>query len=112
MLNLIKLSEQGCELGLHGSLGTSTNAMHLLRDMHRAHTAVGIGDRFHYLSWEPRFTSNLLVVTKTTYDSTLGFAEHYGFRHSYCLPFQPFNFADGQAYAFLEIPLNVMDATL
>ena len=109
---LEKLEQQGCELGLHGSLGTSTDAMRLFHDMHWAHTAVGIGNRFHYLSWEPRRTPDLLAVSKTTYDSTLGFAEHYGFRHSYCLPFHPFNFADGQAYAFLEIPLNVMDATL
>ncbi len=46
------------------------------------------------------------------YDSTLGFAEHYGFRNSYCLPFRPFDFRTGQAHDFLEIPLNVMDTTL
>jgi peptidoglycan/xylan/chitin deacetylase (PgdA/CDA1 family) len=46
------------------------------------------------------------------YDSTLGFAEHYGFRHSYCLPFFPFDFTRGEAHSFLEIPLNVMDVTL
>ena len=47
-----------------------------------------------------------------SYDSTLGFAEHFGFRHSYCLPFYPYNFQTGAAHNFLEIPLNVMDTTL
>ena len=46
------------------------------------------------------------------YDSTLGFAEHFGFRNSYCHPFYPFNFDTGTEQPFLEIPLNLMDATL
>ena len=71
------------------------------------------GLRFHYLRWEPRQTPALVDVTdRFSYDSTLGFAEHFGFRHSYCLPFYPFNFQTGAAHNFLEIPLNVMDTTL
>ena len=46
------------------------------------------------------------------YDSTISFAEHFGFRNSYCLPFYPFSFVTSQEAGFLEIPLNVMDATL
>ncbi|UOQ76852.1 hypothetical protein MUN84_20530 [Hymenobacter sp. 5516J-16] len=64
------------------------------------------------MGWEPRITPVILDTLRYNYDSTLGFAEHYGFRNSYCLPFYPFNFASGEACRFLEIPLNVMDATL
>ena len=75
------------------------------------HNAFGL--RFHYLGWEPRITPSIVDATHgVCYDSTLGFAEHFGFRHSYCQPFYPYNFATGSAHTFLEIPLNVMDTTL
>jgi hypothetical protein len=70
------------------------------------------GLRFHYLQWEPRITPGLVDNLAFEYDSTLGFAEHFGFRNSYCLPFYPFDFRKGKAFDFLEIPLNVMDVTL
>ncbi|RYY19981.1 MAG: hypothetical protein EOO36_04505 [Cytophagaceae bacterium] len=112
---LAQLAAQGCELGLHGSLGTAINDDQLEADVFEANTAFNV--RFHYLSWEPRQTIALLNDAEmkwfaVSYDSTLGFAEHYGFRHSYCQPFYPFNFAAGREANFLEIPLNVMDTTL
>ena len=109
---LEKLRELGCEIGLHGSIGTATDARHLVAEA--AHLALATpGLRFHYLRWEPRLTPAIVDGAKQIiYDSTLGFAEHFGFRHSYCHPFYPFNFATGGAHTFLEIPLNVMDATL
>ncbi len=106
------LKAQGCEISLHGSIGTATDAPHLVREVERLqHGAAGL--RFHYLRWEPRQTPALVDAANWfPYDSTLGFAEHFGFRNSYCHPFYPFNFATGSEHAFLEIPLNVMDATL
>ncbi|NVO85216.1 DUF7033 domain-containing protein [Hymenobacter terrestris] len=108
------LLQAGAEVALHGSIGTAIDEEQLLHEavkIYRSeHTAQGL--RFHYLSWEPRITPNLIDELTSAYDSTLGFAEHYGFRNSYCLPFQPFNFRTGKAYDFLEIPLNVMDTTL
>ena len=112
---LRQLVKQGCEVGLHGSIGTATNDDKLSNEAYKAFLNLQI--RFHYLSWEPRSTIKVLGLTevkgaRVSYDSTLGFAEHYGFRHSYCLPFHPFDFATGEVAGFLEIPLNVMDATL
>jgi len=110
---LAQLEARGYEIGLHGSLGTSTSESQLLAEQQLVRPAAG-GQRFHYLSWEPYRTLQVLdhLAIRFHYDSTLGFAEHYGFRHSYCLPFYPLNFATGAAAKFLEIPLNVMDATL
>ncbi|MBO3269273.1 DUF7033 domain-containing protein [Hymenobacter defluvii] len=132
---------QNAEIGLHASLGTATHGGRLGRDWQRLPPRTG-AIRFHYLSWEPRITPTLLSMIGFAYDSTLGFAEHFGFRNSYCLPFYPFNFtADSfehdppqiklfsvgsqpdvyttlgsknsiQTSRFLEIPLNVMDTTL
>ncbi len=104
------------EVGLHASVGTNTQGGQLKEEGHRLQRlrngVKADGIRFHYLSWEPRITPGLLDELLYTYDSTLGFAEHFGFRNSYCLPFHPFNFQQRNAFLFLEIPLNVMDATL
>lgn len=106
------LESEGCEVGLHGSIGTATAAPRLAWERAALpHSPRGL--RFHYLRWDPRRTPAVVDAgAGFAYDSTLGFAEHFGFRHSYCHPFYPFNFATGGAHAFLEIPLNVMDATL
>ncbi|MDQ2795494.1 MAG: hypothetical protein M3Y12_16015 [Bacteroidota bacterium] len=105
---LEQLQQQGHEIGLHGSIGTAIDARHLA-----AEARITPGLRFHYLRWEPRLTPAIIAtVGGFAYDSTLGFAEHFGFRHSYCLPFYPFDFATGAGHTFLEIPLQVMDATL
>ncbi len=107
-----RLVEQGYELGLHASLATSNNSSKLRSEINRINLKV-LGCRFHYLKWDPRLTPFINALQDFfSYDSTLGYAEHFGFRHSYCLPFYPFDFRNGYATEFLEIPLNVMDATL
>jgi peptidoglycan/xylan/chitin deacetylase (PgdA/CDA1 family) len=98
-----------CTLELHGSIGTATNAQQLLAE---DEILDALGVRFHYLSWEPAQTLTVVEESRFLFDSTLGFAEHFGFRHSYCQPFYPFNFERSKIADFLEIPLNVMDATL
>jgi peptidoglycan/xylan/chitin deacetylase (PgdA/CDA1 family) len=119
---LYQLSEKGqCEIALHGSIGTAVSEAQFSGEAGSflvARSIFPFGNRFHYLRWEPRLTPQVMNIradekdTTPKYDSTLGFAEHFGFRHSYCLPFHPFDFITGGEYEFLEIPLNVMDATL
>jgi hypothetical protein len=99
-----------CTLELHGSIGTSTHARMLIDEDENIVDALGV--RFHYLSWDPARTPTVVEEARFLFDATLGFAEHFGFRHSYCQPFYPFNFSKSCPCTFLEIPLNVMDATL
>ena len=108
---LRQLKELGCELGLHGSIGTANDTIRLTRDLDDFQYA-GSGLRFHYLSWEPRQTPDILEYVGFDYDTSLGFAEHFGFRNNYCQPFYPFSFELGREIDVLEIPLNIMDATL
>lgn len=105
------LEELGCQVGLHGSIGTATNSRQLQGESEHAFSAGGI--RFHYLCWEPRQTIAVVEEVGFLFDTTLGFAEHFGFRNSYCHPFYLFDFTKGFSDdAFFELPLNVMDATL
>ncbi|SNC65594.1 hypothetical protein SAMN06265337_1331 [Hymenobacter gelipurpurascens] len=110
------LINAGIEVGLHAPYRTNENEP-FGSDLGWESEKVtgkqtGFGLRYHYLRWEPRLMPDMLYLVNFAYDSTLGFAEHFGFRNSYCLPFYPFNFQRGEACNFLEIPLNVMDATL
>lgn len=109
---LAKLAKQGHEVALHASIGTADNFTHFDTERRQVLDAQAGGNRFHYLRWEPRLTPNILEQADIAFDSTLGFAEHFGFRNSYCHPFYPFDFRNSTAHEFLEIPLNVMDATL
>ncbi len=69
-------------------------------------------NRYHFLkfnlptSWEDIDNSRIKL------DSSLGFAENYGFRNNYGKPFKPYNISTKSAYNFIEVPLNVMDGTL
>jgi len=109
---LQQLAGQGAEIASHASYGSAENAEKLQQELQQFAPWQPHGNRFHYLYWEPATTPALLAAAGISYDSTLGFAEHFGFRNAYCLPFFPFDFARGRAFSFLEIPLNVMDATL
>lgn len=105
------LAAGGSEIAVHGSLQAAENGEKLLQEIRRLPLPVR-GNRFHYLRFEPRKTPALLDAAGLAYDSSLGFAEHFGFRHGYCFPFRLFNFQENKPYACLEIPLVLMDATL
>ncbi|MGI4886771.1 MAG: DUF7033 domain-containing protein [Janthinobacterium lividum] len=109
---LARLAAAGAEIASHGSYGTAEDFVDLQEEIIPFQPIEPRGNRFHYLCWNPTGTPNVLALAGVDYDSTLGFAEHFGFRNSYCHPFFPFNFQHGRAHDFLEIPLNVMDATL
>ena len=106
---LKNLLKGGCSLGEHGCIGTSTSS-NLLYNAHLPFPIDGI--RFHYLRWEPRQTPDILEYVGFGYDASLGFAEHFGFRNSYCQPFYPFSFKLSREIDVFEIPLIIMDATL
>ncbi len=109
---LARLDAAGAEIASHGSYGTAEDFVDLQEEIIAFRPLEPRGNRFHYLCWNPVATPHMLTLAGVDYDSTLGFAEHFGFRNSYCHPFYPFDFGTGSAYEFLEIPLNVMDTTL
>ena len=70
------------------------------------------GMRQHRLMWENPETAIIQDKAGILFDSTLGFADHEGFRNSYCHPFRLYDFRSDSMLSVWEIPLNVMDATL
>ncbi|WP_205503274.1 polysaccharide deacetylase family protein [Rufibacter psychrotolerans] len=108
---LLRLSAAGHEIALHGSHGTGTQARRLQAEREKLPPPIQ-GNRFHYLRFDPVKTPHLLQELGFTYDSTLGFSEHYGFRNSFCHPFRLFDFKSRQMSTVWEMPLNLMDVTL
>jgi hypothetical protein len=68
-------------------------------------------NRYHFLKFLPQYDWQLINESRIEFDSSLGFAEHYGFRNSFGMPFQPYNLQLKKPFNFVETPLNIMDGT-
>jgi hypothetical protein len=68
-------------------------------------------NRFHFLNFLPSQHWPELSDSPIIFDSSLGFAEHYGFRNSYGSAFQPFDIKNNRPFDFVEAPLIFMDTT-
>lgn len=99
------------EVALHGSLGSSKDPKRISKEAHILdhHT---LGNRFHFLMFDPTSHGPILDKTELQYDTSFGFAEHIGFRNGFCFPFYPYDHENKKAFNFVEIPLLIMDATL
>ena len=69
-------------------------------------------NRYHFLKFTLPSSWNEIEKSEIKFDASLGYAERYGFRNSYGLPFKPYNISTQAPYDFIEVPLNVMDGTL
>jgi hypothetical protein len=69
-------------------------------------------NRYHFLKLTLPSSLDEIELAGLKLDASLGFAERFGFRNSYGLPFSPYNISTQKPYNFVEVPLNVMDGTL
>ncbi|MEI8005609.1 MAG: polysaccharide deacetylase family protein [Bacteroidota bacterium] len=106
-----RIRNKGSEVGVHGSIGSNIDSRLLNEDMSRVGEGIK-GNRFHFLLYDARITPEVLERCKLRFDSSLGFAEAYGFRNSFCLPFKPYDINNDRAFDYYEIPLVLMDGTL
>jgi hypothetical protein len=109
-----ELSEKGHEIGIHGTMQSydDKNAMDRTVEHLRAVSPVPVnGIRQHYLRFKPNHTARLQAEAGLSYDASLGFSEHEGFRNSYCWPYKFFDFDSQRTMDFWEIPLTLMDVT-
>ncbi len=110
-----KLKAEDCEIGIHGTNRSATILKYLKSNISELEQAAFVkikGIRQHRLIFDMNITPYLHEEAGLIYDTSLAFAEHEGFRNSYCLPFKLYNFKEDRPFKTWEIPLNVMDATL
>jgi peptidoglycan/xylan/chitin deacetylase (PgdA/CDA1 family) len=112
---LRRFAEAGHEIGLHASYLAAVDGGLLRAERERLERVVGArctSVRNHYLrfwapdTWRRQEGAGLKV------DSTLGYADHEGFRAGTCHPYRPFDLERNRVLDVEERPLIVMDGTL
>lgn len=68
-------------------------------------------NRYHFLNFSTRHDWSKISDSNLEFDTSLGFAERYGFRNSYGMSFQPYDIKEDKLHSFIETPLNFMDTT-
>lgn len=114
------VADRGHEVGLHASYDAALKdgqATKELAKLKQAAALAGVvrdswGGRQHYLRWQATTTWQLWDDAGLAYDSTLGFADHVGFRCGTCYEYPAFNLATRCALRLRERPLVVMDCSL
>jgi len=109
------LVDDDFEIGFHAGYHTLHNPDQLTKEQKRLTALLGIegfGGRQHYLRFQAPDTWRHWEQAGLTYDSTLGYADHEGFRCGTCHPFRPFDIEQNRELDLWEIPLIVMDGTL
>lgn len=115
-----EIHERGHEIGLHPSYCTYRDPPQIRAEFQNLlQTADDLsisqptwGGRQHYLRWEAPTTWQGWNDAGLTYDSTVGYADHAGFRAGTCYEYSTFNLISRQQLALKERPLIVMEGTL
>ncbi|MDX1545534.1 MAG: polysaccharide deacetylase family protein [Rhodothermales bacterium] len=109
------LRADGFEVGLHPSYHAHTHAFYLADEAARLAELAGarpVSVRQHYLRYTPPTTPRLHARHGFRIDTSLGFAEHEGFRHATCHPFQLYDVQADAPLDVWEMPLAVMESAL
>jgi len=109
------VSDNRCEIGLHGGHQAYNNKAKLLAEKERLEKVVGHplpGYRNHYLRFQLPQSWRNLAEAGFSYDTTLGYADCAGFRNGMCFPFYPYDATKKEFIDIVELPLMVMDASL
>ena len=100
------ISENGSSHGVHKSIGRLT----LKQNLDMLNLKV-ISCRYHYLKFQFSDLIEEMNGSGLNVDASLGYAEVFGYRNGYSLPFKPFDFKRKKASNFVEVPLTIMDGT-
>ncbi|CUU11128.1 hypothetical protein GBSOP10_109929 [Armatimonadetes bacterium GBS] len=115
-----QIHQRGHLIGLHPSYESYRSVEQIALELHRLRaTAESLGcvpprwgGRQHYLRWENPTTWQAWEDAGMDYDSTLGFADHVGFRCGTCFEYPVFNLKTRARLRLRERPLIVMERTL
>lgn len=112
---LQQLAADGFEVGLHPGFHSYRHPARLEQERARLAAVMPTPPRSvrqHYLRFDLPTTPRLQQQAGFQVDSTLGFAEHEGFRHATCQPFQVFDPVANAPLDLWEMPLCLMEAAL
>jgi peptidoglycan/xylan/chitin deacetylase (PgdA/CDA1 family) len=115
-----QIYDRGHEIGLHASYGTYKNAQQMKKEADKLRKVMDeegikqdeIGSRQHYLRWSTPETARHLEAAGIAYDTTLGYADHAGFRCGTSYEFPMFDVENQKILNLREKPLIMMEASV
>lgn len=115
-----EIHRRGHEIGLHPSYDTYKHPELIRREaesLKRVCDEEGIqqaqwGGRMHFLRWDQSITLRAWEEAGLSYDSTLGYADHPGFRCGTCHEYPAFDPARDKQLGLRVRPLVAMDCTV
>ncbi len=116
-----KIIDRNHEIGYHGSYYSYTNKQQVKKELgllKKVHEEAGgkleeiRGGRQHFLRWETGITEKNLEAVNMKYDSSLGYAEHIGFRCGTSKEYHFYCFMERKTLNLKIRPLVVMDRSL
>ena len=108
-----RLKLAGFELGVHPGYETFANRSKLADEVAVLRKTLDLnelGGRQHYLRWSPETWLDW-EACGLSYDSSLGFAEQFGFRAGTAYAFRPWCLRENREINLVELPLLLMDCT-
>ncbi len=119
--NLMKdIHNRGHLIGLHGSYSASEDQNLLNLEYEKLATIMSQLDikqdltesRQHYLRWKPDKTPAIMDSSGVLFDSTLGYADHIGFRCGTCHEFSMFDLEKYKPMKIKQRPLIIMEGSI
>lgn len=115
-----RIYDRGHEVGLHASYGTYKNPKQMKKEADKLRKVMDeegikqdeIGSRQHYLRWSTPETARHLEAAGIAYDTTLGYADHAGFRCGTSHEFPIFDTENQKVLKLRERPLIMMEASV
>lgn len=115
ILRLVRFFRQrAIEMGIHPSYESFDSPRLLHSEVATLRNFLGapdLGGRQDYLRWTPQTWSEWDAIG-IPYDSSVGFADHTGFRAGTCIPYRPWLWREQREAMLVEIPLLAMDSML
>lgn len=121
ILTLIKnISDRGHYIGLHPSYNSYLSSNIIKEEANNLFQVLDqlgikqnyVKSRMHYLKFNHPHTYRYLVNSGIQYNSTMGYAEHVGFRAGTCWPYPVFDPLNQEELPIIESPLIAMDVSL
>lgn len=115
-----RIYDRGHEIGLHASYGTYKDPKQMKKEADKLRQVMGeegikqdeIGSRQHYIRWSTPETARHLEAAGIAYDTTLGYADHAGFRCGTSHEFPMFDVENQKILNLRQRPLIVMEASI
>ena len=113
---IIKICNRGHEIGFHPSYASATREDIWNQEYYNLRTVILpnniTGGRQHYLRSLVPITWRIWDMNGLKYDSSLGYADHSGFRCGICYEYTLFDLIDRKRLNIKERPLIVMDCSV